>query len=479
MSYPQLQMLIAGEWTNGTSGVTENVICPADGTVLGELPHASKEDLDDALNSSLEGFNKWRGETPLNRQSILEKAAKILEREFDKNSENLTREMGKPLAEAKIEMQVAIDLLRWYGEEGKRVYGRIIPSRIPNMEHEARKVPVGPVLAFVAWNFPATNVMSKVAGALAAGCSITIKPSEETPATAVALGECFMEAGLPSGVLNIVFGIPDKISRYLLESPIPKAVTFTGSVEVGKHLQSLSSNTLKKCTLELGGHAPVIICDDVDVDKVLAKIAPWKFRNSGQVCISPSRFFVQDEIYKKFVDGFVNIARQIKLGNGLENSTDMGPLIFEKQLRKMEILVEDAKSKGSSINLGGKKIGNKGYFYEPTVLTNLSSKSRVLNEEPFGPLVPILPFKNIEEATEKSNSLSVGLASYVFTENQKNAHFLGSNLNVGIVCVNHTIVSVPEAPFGGVDESGYGKENGIEGLESFLKTKYISEIPSI
>ena len=227
MSYPQLQMLIAGEWTNGTSGVTENVICPADGTVLGELPHASKEDLDDALNSSFEGFNKWRSETPLNRQSILEKAAKILEREFEKNSENLTREMGKPLVEAKIEMQVAIDLLRWYGEEGKRVYGRIIPSRIPNMEHEARKVPVGPVLAFVAWNFPATNVMRKVAGALAAGCSITIKPSEETPATAIAIGKALMEAGLPAGVLNIVFGVPSEVSEHLLASPIPRKLSFT------------------------------------------------------------------------------------------------------------------------------------------------------------------------------------------------------------------------------------------------------------
>ena len=474
-----IKLLIDGKWIQSSERDSLPLINPATEEILSNVPIANDKDLDNSLTSSHKAFKTWSKFPPLKRQSIMLKAVEIIKGRQEEIAKTLTMEMGKTLRESRQEINQVIETTIWCAEEGKRTYGRIIPSRDSQARQMVFKEPIGPVVAFVAWNFPGGNFIRKVASALAAGCTIIIKPSEETPATAVALGECFMEAGLPSGVLNIVFGIPDKISHYLLESPIPKAVTFTGSVEVGKHLQSLSSNTLKKCTLELGGHAPVIICDDVDVDKVLAKIAPWKFRNSGQVCISPSRFFVQDEIYKKFVDGFVNIARQIKLGNGLEDSTDMGPLIFEKQLRKMEILVEDAKSKGSSINLGGKKIGNKGYFYEPTVLTNLSSKSRVLNEEPFGPLVPILPFKNIEEATEKSNSLSVGLASYVFTENQKNAHFLGSNLNVGIVCVNHTIVSVPEAPFGGVDESGYGKENGIEGLESFLKTKYISEIPSI
>ena len=311
---PQLQMLIAGEWTNGTSGVTENVICPADGTVLGELPHASKEDLDDALNSSLEGFNKWRNETPLNRQSILEKAAKILEREFDENSKNLTREMGKPLAEAKIEMQVAIDLLRWYGEEGKRVYGRIIPSRIPNMEHEARKVPVGPVLAFVAWNFPATNVMRKVAGALAAGCSITIKPSEETPATAIAIGKALMEAGLPAGVLNIVFGVPSEVSEYLLASPIPRKLSFTGSVPVGTHLQKLAAQNLIRCTMELGGHSPVMIFKDADIEAAVKHCATGKFRNAGQVCISPTRFFVEEPVYDEFIKSFKSHVEAINVG---------------------------------------------------------------------------------------------------------------------------------------------------------------------
>ena len=285
-----------------------------------------------------------------------------------------------------------------------------------------------------------------------------------------------MEAGLPPGVLNIVFGVPDNISKFLLKSSIPKAVTFTGSVEVGKHLQSLSSQTLKKCTLELGGHAPVIICNDVDIAKVLNKIAYWKFRNSGQVCISPSRFFVQEAVYKKFIKGFVEITKQIKLGNGLEDSTDMGPLIFERQVEKMEYFVENAKSLGGKINCGGQRFGTKGYFYEPTVLTDLPMHAKMLNEEIFGPLVPIIPFKSLEDAIEKSNSLSVGLASYIFTEDQKSSHFLSNHLEVGIVCVNHTIVSVPETPFGGVGESGYGKENGIEGLESFLTSKYITEI---
>ena len=476
MSYPQLQMLIAGEWTNGKSGVTENVICPADGTILGELPHASKEDLDDALNSSLEGFNKWRSETPLNRQSILEKAAKILEREFDKNSQNLTREMGKPLAEAKIEMQTAIDLLRWYGEEGKRVYGRIIPSRIPNMEHEARKVPVGPVLAFVAWNFPATNVMRKVAGALAAGCSITIKPSEETPATAIAIGHALMEAGLPAGVLNIVFGVPSEVSEHLLASPIPRKLSFTGSVPVGIHLQKLAAQNLIRCTMELGGHSPVMIFKDADIEAAVKHCAAGKFRNAGQVCISPTRFFIEEPVYDEFIKSFKSHVEAINVGDGLDSKSTMGPLVADRRLEVMEDFISDAISSGGEVISGGGRGQSPGSFFEPTLIRDVPDTAKIMIEEPFGPVAPSASFSSIDEIIERANSLPFGLASYAFTSNPRTSQILKSEIESGMLAINSMHIHSVETPFGGLKHSGYGYEGSIEGLEAFLVTKYSSEI---
>lgn len=476
MPYPKLKMLIAGEWTNGSSGVTENVICPADGSVLGELPHASKEDLNDALNSSLEGFNKWRNETPLNRQSILEKAAKILEREFDENSKNLTREMGKPLAEAKIEMQVAIDLLRWYGEEGKRVYGRIIPSRIPNMEHEARKVPVGPVLAFVAWNFPATNVMRKVAGALAAGCSITIKPSEETPATAIAIGKALTEAGLPAGVLNIVFGVPSEVSEYLLASPIPRKLSFTGSVPVGTHLQKLAAQNLIRCTMELGGHSPVMIFKDADIEAAVKHCATGKFRNAGQVCISPTRFFVEAPVYDEFIKSFKSHVEAINVGDGLSTASTMGPLVADRRLEVMEDFVSDAISSGGEVISGGGRGQSPGSFFEPTLIRDVPDTAKIMIEEPFGPVAPVASFSSIEEIIERANSLPFGLASYAFTRNPRTSQILKSEIEFGMLAINSMHIHSVETPFGGLKHSGYGYEGSIEGLEAFLVTKYSSEI---
>ena len=476
MSYPKLKMLIAGEWTNGSSGVTENVICPADGSVLGELPHASKEDLNDALNSSLEGFNKWRNETPLNRQSILEKAAKILEREFDENSKNLTREMGKPLAEAKIEMQVAIDLLRWYGEEGKRVYGRIIPSRIPNMEHEARKVPVGPVLAFVAWNFPATNVMRKVAGALAAGCSITIKPSEETPATAIAIGKALTEAGLPAGVLNIVFGVPSEVSEYLLASPIPRKLSFTGSVPVGTHLQKLAAQNLIRCTMELGGHSPVMIFKDADIEAAVKHCATGKFRNAGQVCISPTRFFVEEPVYDEFIKSFKSHVEAINVGDGLSTASTMGPLVADRRLEVMEDFVSDAISSGGEVISGGGRGQSPGSFFEPTLIRDVPDTAKIMIEEPFGPVAPVASFSSMDEIIERANSLPFGLASYAFTSNPRTSQILKSEIESGMLAINSMHIHSVETPFGGLKHSGYGYEGSIEGLEAFLVTKYSSEI---
>ena len=452
MAYPQLQMLIAGEWTNVTSGVTENVICPADGTVLGELPHASKEDLDDALNSSLKGFNKWRSETPLNRQSILEKAAKILEREFEKNSENLTREMGKPLVEAKIEMQVAIDLLRWYGEEGKRVYGRIIPSRIPNMEHEARKVPVGPVLA------------------------ITIKPSEEPPATAIAIGKALMEAGLPAGVLNIVFGVPSEVSEHLLASPIPRKLSFTGSVPVGIHLQKLAAQNLIRCTMELGGHSPVMIFKDADIEAAVKHCAAGKFRNAGQVCISPTRFFIEEPVYDEFIKSFKSHVEAINVGDGLDSKSTMGPLVADRRLEVMEDFISDAISSGGEVISGGGRGQSPGSFFEPTLIRDVPDTAKIMIEEPFGPVAPSASFSSIDEIIERANSLPFGLASYAFTSNPRTSQILKSEIESGMLAINSMHIHSVETPFGGLKHSGYGYEGSIEGLEAFLVTKYSSEI---
>ena len=476
MPYPKLKMLIAGEWTDGHSGKNEAVICPADGSEIGRVPHANKQDLNDALESSLEGFNTWRLKTPHNRQAILEKTARLLEERFEDISQNLTREMGKPIVESKTELQVAIDLLRWYSEEGKRIYGRIIPSRFPGMQHEARKVPVGPTLAFVAWNFPATNVMRKVAGALAAGCSITIKPSEETPATAIAIGKAFMDAGLPAGVLNIVFGVPSEVSEHLLSSPIPRKLSFTGSVPVGVHLQQLAAKNLIRCTMELGGHSPVLIFKDADIQKAAQFCAAGKFRNAGQVCISPTRFFVEESVHDEFVNAFKKHVDSINIGDGLDPSVNMGPLVAERRIDIIDDFVTDAVSKGAELVVGGKRAQSPGSFYQPTLIRNVPETARIMTEEPFGPIAPTTTFKTLDEVIIRSNSLPFGLAAYAFTQSPKTARLLKTEIESGMLAINSLHIHSVETPFGGLKHSGYGYEGGIEGVEAFLATKYSSEI---
>lgn len=476
MSYEALDLLINGQFRQGSGGAAEDVLNPATEEVLAQVPHASAADLDEALQSSAEGFKTWKATTPIQRQGIMNKAADILAADTDRIARNLTMEMGKPLGEAKIELGFAIEVLRWYGEEGKRAYGRLIPARIPGARQMVMKEPVGPACAFVAWNFPAVNVMRKVAGALGAGCSLIIKPSEETPATAVAIARAFQQAGLPDGVLNVVFGVPDTVSRHILGSYIPRKLSFTGSVPVGKHLQKLAADTLKRCTMELGGHSPVIVFDDADVDRAIDVIGNNKFRNAGQVCISPTRFYVQENVYKKFVDGFTEVAKNVKVGNGLDEGVTMGPLVAARRLDVMEGWVADAKDHGATVNTGGARMGNNGYFWEPTVLSDVPEDARIMNEEPFGPVAPVASFKTMDEVIERANKLPFGLASYVFTSDGKKAKAMESQIDAGLVGVNHPGVSMPETPFGGVDDSGYGSEGGIEGLEAFLRTKFVTEL---
>ena len=473
--YEKLELLINGKWRQGSGGKTETVYNPATGETLGELPHASIADLDEALAASEKAFQVWRKETALNRQKILEKACRILEDRFDEVAGNLTKEMGKPLAEAKIELSVAIDIIRWYGEEGKRIYGRTVPSRMPGISQTVRKDPVGPVIAFVAWNFPAVNVVRKVAGSLAAGCSVIIKPSEETPGTAIAIARALQEAGLPDGALNVVFGVPAEVSEHLCSSSIPRKLSFTGSVPVGIHLQKLAAENMIKCTMELGGHSPVLVFEDADIEKAASIAVAGKFRNAGQVCVSPTRFLVQKSVQGKFVDAFASAVDALKVGDGMEEGTNMGPLIADRRIDFMDGLVQDAIAQGAELVRGGSRLNRDGSFYAPTILNNVSDDARIMNDEPFGPVAPIDSFGSVDEVIARANRLPFGLAAYAFTEDPALIARLKDDLETGLLAVNSTVVSVPETPFGGVKHSGYGSEGGIEGLEAFLTTRFVTE----
>jgi succinate-semialdehyde dehydrogenase/glutarate-semialdehyde dehydrogenase len=475
MSYEKLELLINGKWKMGSENKAEPVINPATNEVIGDLPHASKKDLDEALESNLEAFKLWKKESPLNRQKIIENACRNLESKFDQVATNLTIEMGKPIAEAKGELAVGLDVLRWYGEEGKRAYGRIVPSRMSNMSQTVIKEPIGPVIAFVAWNFPVMNVVRKIGGALAAGCTITIKPSEETPGTAIAIGRAFMDAGLPPGVLNIVFGVPSEVSEHLCGSKIPRKLSFTGSIPVGKHLQKLAADNMIRCTMELGGHSPLMVFDDTDIDMAAKISVAGKFRNAGQVCVSPTRFLVQDTVKEQFIRAVINETNKIKVGNGLDDGINMGPLIAERRIDIMKDFVNDAVENGANIEMGGNRMNLEGSFFAPTILTNVSDNTKIMNEEPFGPLLPIDTFNSVDEVIDRANRLDFGLASYAFSNDPKIVSFLKSEIQAGLLAVNSTVVSTPETPFGGIKQSGYGSEGGIEGLDAFLVTRFISE----
>ncbi len=472
----RLELLIDGTFRAGSDGAGEDVIDPATGEALAHLPHASRADLDEALAASARGFKVWKAMTAIQRYAIMDKAADLIEARKAEIARTLTLENGKPLAEAIGEVQFSADVVRWYAEEGKRAYGRIVPARIPGVRQMVFKEPVGPVAAFAAWNFPASNVIRKIAGALGAGCSIIIKPAEETPGTAVAFGRCFQEAGLPAGVLNIVFGKPAEVSAYLLASPIPRKVSLTGSTAVGKLLQKLAADTLKRCTMELGGHSPVIVYEDADLEKTLDTVVTFKFRNAGQVCTSPTRFYVHESLYDGFVTGFAERTRRLKIGHGLDEGTQMGPMIAARRLDVMDGFVADAKANGAEVVTGGERIGNKGYFYAPTLLKNVPDGARIMSEEPFGPIAPTTSFSTFDDVIERANSLPYGLASFVFTRNGALAQKTEAALEAGMVGVNHMVVSTAETPFGGVNESGYGSESGIEGLDAYMRTKFVTEV---
>ena len=370
----------------------------------------------------------------------------------------------------------AADSIDWYAEEGRRAYGRIIPSRAPQGVYQfVFKEPVGVVAAFTPWNFPLNQVVKKVAAAFAAGCTAIVKGPEETPASVAELIKAFDEAGMPKGSINLVYGIPAEISEYLIAHPIVRKVTFTGSTAVGKLLASLAGTHMKRVTMELGGHSPAIVCEDADVKAAVKILSANKFRNAGQVCISPTRFLVHDSVYEEFVDGFVKQAEALNVGNGLDEGVKMGPLAHDRRLTAIEGFVADAVENGAKVLTGGKRKGNKGYFFEPTVMTNVSNEARIMNEEPFGPLAPINSFSSIDEVVEESNRLNYGLAAYAYTNSAKTAQDLGQAIESGQVSINHHGLGLVDTPFGGVKDSGYGSEGGPEGLDAYMTTKLVSQ----
>lgn len=469
----KLELLIDGEWVQGSDGASLPLINPATEEEIAVVPSASAADLDRALEASRRAFKIWKKTPAAERWAILYRAAELIDQRTNEIALTLTMENGKSLPEARSEIQYCADVTRWYAEEGKRSYGRIVPARSSSVRQMVLKEPVGPALGFAAWNFPGGNVILKIAAALAAGCSIIIKPSDETPGTAVAIGRCFKDAGLPAGTLNIVLGPPAPISEHLLASKIPKKVSVTGSTAVGKLIQKLAAETMKRCTMELGGHAPVIVFNDADIDATLTALTASKYRNAGQVCTSPTRFYVQDEVYERFIDGFVERSKAVVVGNGLDEGVRMGPLITDRRIGIMDEFVNDAVEKGASLVLGGKRLDRTGYFYAPTVLRDVPDDARAMVEEPFGPIAQIAPFRELDEVVERANALPYGLAAYVFTKSASIAAATSEAMESGNVGVNSTVVHETETPFGGVNESGYGLEGGAEGLDAYLRTKTI------
>jgi succinate-semialdehyde dehydrogenase / glutarate-semialdehyde dehydrogenase len=473
--YTQLGLYIDGEWHDGDGRQGEDVVNPASGKSLGHLPHASASDLDRALAAAQKGLTVWRATSAYDRAKIMRKAADLLRERYDAVSKILTQEQGKTYPEARAEVLTTADIIEWYAEEGRRTYGRIVPGRAKGTRQMVVQEPVGIVAAFTPWNFPTLTPARKIGGALAAGCSLIIKASEETPGSAVELVRCFADAGLPAGVLNLVFGVPSNVSEHLLASDSVRKISFTGSIPVGKHLAGLAAKGMKRATMELGGHSPVVVFGDTDPEKAADTIAAFKYRNAGQVCISPTRFYVQEPVYNRFLTRFTEYANNIKLGDGLEKGITMGPLANARRLDAMEALVNDSKSRGGKIVTGGKRRGNQGYFFEPTVVTEIPDDSKLMTQEPFGPIAPIVTFKSFDEVVERANSLPYGLAAYAFTNSAQTATAIGDALESGMVGVNSIAISTPETPFGGVKESGYGHEGGIEGLEAYTNRKFISQ----
>jgi succinate-semialdehyde dehydrogenase/glutarate-semialdehyde dehydrogenase len=473
--YPSTQLFVEGKWRPAAGEASLPVVNPASGKQIGTVARASKADLDHALAAAQKGFDAWRKISAFERSKMMRKAANLLRERADSIATMLTMEQGKTLVEAKGEVLAGADVIDWFAEEARRTYGRVIPARAEGVYQLVIKEPVGPVAAFTPWNFPINQVVRKLSAALAAGCSIIVKAPEETPASPAELIRAFGDAGVPAGTVNLVYGDPAEISSYLIPHPVIRKISFTGSTVVGKQLAALAGQHMKRVTMELGGHAPVIIFDDADIDVAAKTMAASKYRNAGQVCVSPTRFLVQEGVYNRFVEKFVDASKALKVGNGMESGIQMGALANPRRSRAMEANVEDAAKHGGKIRAGGHRIGSEGNFFEPTVITELPNDAKAMNEEPFGPLAVINPFRSFDDAVKEANRLPFGLAAYAWTKSAKTANAIANSVETGMMTINHLGLALPEVPFGGVKDSGYGSEGGAEAIESYLNSKFVSQ----
>lgn len=476
MTYPQLSLYIDGKFVLGEGRESQEILNPATHEVLGRLPHAHAQDLDQALASAARAFEDWKKTSPLERSNILRKAAGLMRERAAEIGRGITLDQGKPLAESTGEVMSCAEHAEWHAEECRRIYGRVIPARNPAVQQTVLREPVGVVAAFSPWNFPFSQAVRKVCAALGAGCTMILKGPEDAPSAVVALAKIFHDVGLPPGVLNFVWGVPSEVSEHLLQSPIVRKITFTGSTPVGKMLAAKAAAQMKRCTMELGGHAPVILCEDADVDLALRNLVPFKYRNAGQVCISPTRFYVHEAVYDRFVEGFVSKAQSIKVGDGLQAGNQMGPLAQKRRVTAVCGLIDDARERGANVLLGGAALPGAGNFFAPTVLADVPQEARLLREEPFGPVATMIRFNDLDEVLGRANSLPFGLASYVFTQSSRNAHTLSRGLAAGMVSINHIGLALAETPFGGVNESGFGSEGGVETFDGYLTTKFVTQL---
>jgi succinate-semialdehyde dehydrogenase/glutarate-semialdehyde dehydrogenase len=473
--YPDVSLFIDGAWTKAAAGRTIPVLNPATGEPVGTVAHADRSDLDRALEAADKGFRTWRRVSAFDRSKLMRKAANLVRERADAIAPLMTLEQGKPLPEAKGEVLSAADVIDWFAEEARRAYGRVIPARAEGIYQLVVKEPVGPVAAFTPWNFPINQVVRKLSAALAAGCSIIVKAPEETPASPAELIRAFVDAGVPAGVVNLVYGVPAEISEYLIPHPVIRKVSFTGSTIIGKQLAALAGAHMKRVTMELGGHAPSIVFDDADIDLASRLLSGAKLRNAGQVCVSPTRFLVQEKVYGDFVGKFTAAVSATRVGDGMDGGTQMGPLANARRIAAMEALIGDAVNRGASLKTGGHRIGNKGNFFEPTVMTDVPKDARIMNEEPFGPVAIIAPFSTFDEVVTEANRLPFGLAAYAYTSSAKTANAIAAAVETGMISINHHGLALPEVPFGGVKDSGYGSEGGSEAIEAYLVGKFVSQ----
>lgn len=476
--YDAPQLHIAGRWRTGRLAQRQTVFDPSCGRPIGELSLADTADLDDALAAAEAGFAAWREVPAWRRAEALQAAARRLQQRSDEIAPLLTLEQGKPLAEAKHEIAGTVNVIQWYAEEARRTYGRVIPPRVPGSSLQVLREPVGPCAAFSPWNFPLMLASRKIAGALATGCSVVLKAAEETPASVAAMVACFLESDLPDGALQLVFGVPADVSRRLLASPVLRKLSFTGSVPVGRELARLAADQLHRVTLELGGHAPVLIFADANLDRAVVQLAGAKFRNAGQICAAPTRFLVERSVYPAFLDRMQAACERLRLGPGLAADTTLGPLASERRQAAMQPLVDDAVARGARVVTGGARPDHGGYFFRPTLLADVPRDARAMAVEPFGPIVLARPFDSEAEAVAVANETRMGLSAFVYTDSASRQSRLVASLRVGMVAINHPSVSSPEAPFGGVGDSGYGSECGIEGLDAYLQTKFVHQFPA-